>query len=171
MEESRYDSPDELYGQLLASIAPVEYCARLLHRDHLLAVEAGFQITVAVDFYEVWQYANPVDVDLQADGPESRQRERIVRKQAARAGLFYDDSSVFRPTMLPPHIIELNDMVTFVRANVLGVSRSLTERRKWARQLAGIARSRIVADSIDQLESTNEIDPELLAQLRSHALA
>src|SRR5690242_7470267 len=104
------------YQKLMAKVQSMEPYLRLLHQDYLLMTTRSFKFIYAVDFYEIWNYAEPIARLMHTD-PKDRPLEDAIalEKQIARAELFFGLEPDNQVVLLPPYVIELNRRIGHVK--------------------------------------------------------
>ena len=70
------------YQKLMAKVQSMEPYLRLLHQDYLLMTTRSFKFIYAVDFYEIWNYAEPIARLMHTD-PKDRPLEDAIALERA----------------------------------------------------------------------------------------
>lgn len=167
MEEISFEDPREQYNTLKARVESVEWYLKLLYSDYRLMTEQNFKLTFAVDFHEIYQYADPVAQFLWAERKEpSAPRKSVLENQVARAGLFYGLRSIGSPVLLPPYVVELNNHIAWLRVGVMKAVVSTYTLIEWPQELDRIVDNEIVREALGQFEQSGQVDSELVRQLR-----
>ncbi len=165
MTEMFYTSLQEQYNILMEDIKSIEPCLRLLYHDQFLQIEQQYRFSFAVDFHEVWNYASPIAEFTQSKSEEKPlTQEDSLRKQVARAGLFYGLKPGNVSVLLPPYVIELNDKRAQMSAGLLDGMEKL--EGEYIKKLNNIVNNETVRNAMAEFQNPDQIRSDTLQQLK-----
>jgi len=168
MEEINVTLIKNQYYDLLKKVNRLKPFLDMLYTDYRLKMDRNIQFTYAVDFHEIWNYAEPL-APYYAYGAGKRTEkaydellENVQIKQFARAELFFAPGQT---VLLPPYVIELNNKVSRVKNRILneggqGHADSL-------RKLEKIARSnKEMREAVETIQGKGKIPSALLNKVQ-----
>jgi hypothetical protein len=156
------------YADLLSKVKSMEPYLQLLHHDYLLMVAHDIRFTYAIDFHDVWNYAEPLSMLLSIHQKRRHQipDDEAFKRQIARSKLLFDPGSKNRCVLLPPYLDELKNKFNEVTKKILEQGVSGVDK-DFLHQLEKIADNDIVQNTIDEFQNNGSVSPNLLAKFPS----
>ena len=159
------------YDILTAKVKRLKPHLDLLYRDYLLITTTNIKFTYAVDFHEIWNFAEPLaplSRSYRQKKPSTPEfNEHIQIKQFARAELFFKaEDSASRVVLLPPYVIELNNKISQVKKMILIEGSKFHEDSM--QKLVKIANSnKSIQEAMEEYKNGNHIHPALLNEIQT----
>jgi hypothetical protein len=99
-------------------------------------IRDGWEVYVAVDFHEVFDYAYPYHDFLRkfargTGAPSEKEQRELVQNQVALSFLFRGFKAVAQPILLPPHVVELRNHLRGTQIRSLSADLSVEAVRNW----------------------------------------
>jgi hypothetical protein len=167
MEEETSVSAQSQYEDLLSKVKAMEPHLKLLLRDYRLITTRRIQFTYAVDFYDIWNYAESLARFMSED--KMRQvnfsDDTAFIRQIARAKLFFGLGANSSCVLLPPYVIELNNKIERVKERIIrhGI-RDINSDFRY--RLGKLVNKKIIQEAMSEFAKNGEIKSDLLEETR-----